>query len=344
MNWEFVFPLRYVLQGDNIRVERPTLDDWLDLLETRERYRSATALEKEKRLYLRLAELVEQRTDGTVALRSDWRRGAVKFANAYTPPVNYTVTLDKKHVPLAYFAREAFLIWWMLRLRAEMQARKKNASEAVNAAIQVQALVPEAESGRSVLFSDTDWRHILDEPGPSEPQRRLRVLRRRDRSLPPLHEIRPLSVDEVETASAELQSGAGQHSVSQWHIASTTFATVMNVRLSGVALLCLPSTPHFRFGTLAKPVPRRPGPPAAAFQFLTPLSRIWYGLWEDIAGVSFRICPECGRLFPASRRDKIFCSSKCQNTAKMRKWRASDPAGQRTKRPKRRTGKRKKSA
>ncbi len=327
-NREEVWPQHYVLHRDALRVESPTLEEQLRLRAEGKVYRSALDLEREERLYQRLARLVSEDRRGRVSLRSDWRERAVEFANLYSPPVDYHPLTDDTPVPLACFAREAFLIWWMLRLLAHLKDASGSVFEALKAFVQIEELVPELrDPGRDgpLWFETKSWQEVLADPvvlRPGDP-RRQRELRKRWRQLPPLEAIRPLPSDEVKTRVKRLCEGRSDDRDKLWNRAGWMFATVLNIRLAGVSVLCLPrswASSHSASRNLAFYAP------VTSFHCLTPRARIWFGLWEEIGGIAVRACPECGTPFTAKRRNQLFCTTACQNKANVRRWRKNNPA------------------
>jgi hypothetical protein len=61
----------------------------------------------------------------------------------------------------------------------------------------------------------------------------------------------------------------------------------------------------------------------SGFLFVSPLSRVWFGFWEDLGGVRHRCCPKCGGWFTTRRSTKRYCSPACQNAAKVERSRKS---------------------
>jgi hypothetical protein len=326
-NREEAWPQHYVLHRDALRVENPTLEEQLRLRAEGKVYRSALDLEREERLYQRLAHLVSEDRRGRVSLCSDWRERAVEFANLYAPPVDYRPLTGDPAIPLACFAREAFLLWWMLRLLVHLKDTDGSVVEALKAFVQIEALVPELgepDRGGPLWFEAKSWQDAVTSAVSLKvgTPRRRRELHKRWRELPPLEAIRPLPSDEVKTRVKRLCEGRSDDRALLWNRAGARFATVLNIRLAGVSVLCLPrswASSHSASRSLAFYAP------VVSFHSLSPRARIWFGLWEEIGGSAVRSCPECGTPFTAKRRNQVFCTTACQNKANVRRWRETHP-------------------
>jgi len=252
------------------------------------------------------------------------KRKALEFANLYAPPVDYSSfhLFSQQGVSLSHFAAESLLLWWVLHLKAQLASPKPSLREALTAVAQIYWFFPVAKAGRVVTFYSSEWTKLLSSfvvqvteetaagerqapPIPTKPMSR-------EGGFPPTsYEVCGLPPKELAPIVDGLLESHEHDKGRLWQLAHNAFATVVNVRLTGVTLMCLPAGE------------RPTAAPSVGFQFLTPLARIWYGLWEDVAGLRIRHCAraQCGRFFIPNRKDKRFCSPRCQNAEKVAGWR-----------------------
>jgi hypothetical protein len=168
----------YRLAGDRLLVQGRRTSD----------HRAWQAADRERPLYLRLADLTEMDGTGTAVLTADWRERALAFANLYAPPAGDRRLALARAVPLSLFASEALVLCWALRLQACLPAgRGRSRGEAAKAALQIRALVPGVPES-SVLVHPPDCAvgeapagsgHSPASLPPGEVQRRLRELHAR---------------------------------------------------------------------------------------------------------------------------------------------------------------------
>jgi hypothetical protein len=263
----------YRLAGDRLLVQGRRTSD----------HRAWQAADRERPLYLRLADLTEMDGTGTAVLTADWRERALAFANLYAPPAGDRRLALARAVPLSLFASEALVLCWALRLQACLPAgRGRSRGEAAKAALQIRALVPGVPES-SVLVHPPDCA-VGEAPAGSGHS---------PASLPP---------GEVQRRLRELHARAGSDQL--WVVAANVFASLINLRLAGVTPICLP-------GLSRSGLPQ----PGLGFTFPSPRTRIWYGVWQDAVGMRVLGCEWCGKPFVVTRASQRFCSKNCQSAA-----------------------------
>jgi hypothetical protein len=62
-----------------------------------------------------------------------------------------------------------------------------------------------------------------------------------------------------------------------------------------------------------------------AFRLITKQTSLWAAMWQFFArgteaGVKWRICPHCGKLFSPSRKDRLYCTARIQELYSKRIW------------------------
>jgi hypothetical protein len=304
--------------------------------------RSGTALDAERRLYLRLTDLVVERPNGDMALRRNWHLLALQFANTYFPPVANTLVADRARIPVARLGEEALLLWWAVRLKSQLEhATPESLEGALRAAVQIRELFPDAATEDATGWCIARWLAVFTSvyPGPLNP--RLLPPEALSEHAPP--EVRnpkalkpeqwaslvrlPEKTSRSATAAVSLgRREAGrrvarlreEHAGSElalWRVASVTLATLMNLKLVGVFPTCQGPTSE---GSTASA--------SVGFRFVNPLARIWYGLWENMAGVRISTCERstCRRLFMARQDGQLFCQPQCGDAERQRRKRVRD--------------------
>ena len=277
----------YRLDGDRLVVEGRRASAG------RDSWREA---DRERPLYLRLADLSEMDGNNVTVLRSDWRDQALAFANLYGPPVPTRRLALARAITLRWFAEEALIVRWSLHLRSCLPpGKRKSRTEAAKAALQIRSLVPVVPEDTFVTHCPRsrgdDGTGVVDERGGASSSSAWGQV-----------VAVSLSTDEVERRLKDLSSRHGQHAF--WSVAMNVFASLLNIRLEGVTPVCLPGAtrsglPQLGFG----------------FRFPAPLARIWYGLWEDTVGMKTAECERCGRAFLVTRVSQRFCDKNCQTAA-----------------------------
>lgn len=333
-NWDEAVPWRYVLDGDDLRVEYLEISG-----ETRFAMRRATDAEGARALYLQLADAVERR-NGQARLRRDYRQRILDLANLYAPPVDWTSFVPGDTFPIRLLGQEALLVWWTVRLGNQLRSpdSKEALDEALVAVTQIREMLPVVSGDGVTSFLPAVWQTILasmpprwKEPGP------LYTISRRNRTglvaICQVYEVREaenirsalrlrqftvhrpetgpvtatrtasLPTREVQRRVAKLRQKHHEDPKELWALGSNTLASVLNVKLHGAMLACLPM-----------PGTRRPLLPAVAYHFLTPLARIWFRAWQDLTGFETRVCPRCGGHFQPKRKASRFCGQ-CRNAA-----------------------------
>lgn len=275
---------RYRLDGDQLVVEGRRAP------EERDSWRQA---DRERPLYLRLADLSKDGGGRTAVLRRDWRDHALAFANLYGPPVPTRRLALARTVALSWFSEESLVLQWAIRLRSSLSPGEgRSRVEAAKAAIQIRSLVPSLPDDTFLVHSRRS--HGMGETGDAEGDRSATAWRRKTAV--------PLSKDEVERGLRDVSSRRGQDAL--WEVSMNVFASLLNIRLEGVTPVCLPGAtrsglPQLGFG----------------FRFPAPLARIWYGLWEDAVGIDTAECERCGRAFIVTRANQRFCTNNCRTAA-----------------------------
>jgi len=319
--WDGSIPLKCRMEGDRLYAD----------IDVRRLQAGESDLsddpDREGRLYLRLAGLVVKQRNGSVTPRRGWQAEALKFADFYAPPVDYPShrLFSREGIPLARFAAEALLLWWTLHLREQMTKGKGSLREALKAVVQIQEVFPAVKGGGAISFDSSAWKRLVssfvlqpgEETSPDRRAARFVPIKEvsREQWLPATSgEVRGLRPEELNPLVDGLFAEYGSDRRKLWRLCHNVFASVLNVRLTGVTLMCLPSPA----GAAAEP--------SVGFQFLTPLARIWYGLWEDLAGIRLRRCARCGRFFIPTRKDKVYCGTRCQNAEKVARWREKQAA------------------
>jgi len=302
--WDGEIPLACRIEGDRLyadfdvarfqRGDRPRADD----------------LEREQRLYLRLANLAVEQRDGSVTMRSGWQHEALEFATLYAPSVDYSFfrLFRREGTPLAHFVVEALLLWWTLRLREHLSEPRGSLRKALEAVVQIYRMFPVAENAVVAAFYLPEWQKLLSSFDLQVPVKAVS----REQWFPATSgEVCGLRPKEVKPLVDDLYRQYEHDEGRLWQLAHNVFATVVNVRLTGVTLMCLPAGE------------RPTAAPSVGFHFLTPLARIWYGLWEDLAGIRFRRCARarCGKFFPLARKSKRFCEKRCQDAERQARYR-----------------------
>jgi len=295
-NWEYPAPWQYVLNGDvlepnSIRVVMSGGS------------RKAAEIEQRGRLYRRMVEAVCELQNSDVALVPGWEQMALDFANLYAPPVGQSSISPLDRFPVARYGNEALLIWWTMVLSEAIT--NERLFRAVEAAVQVRELLPALRDMDSSpgVSRGVEW-CVSNLPGWLSPGAEPAWCGVTTRCLPRDEARRQVSAI---TAAPETDDRGRRLYAS--HVA----CGVLDLRLAGVRLSAVPD---YR-GSTAEPT--------ISVYFLSPLSRIWFGLWEDTFRIAFRPCANCDHLFFATRRDGRFCSTRCRNAFGSRKHRRREP-------------------
>lgn len=270
--------------------------DWLHGVNTfpGPKRRPVEDIEAKRRLYLRLADATEISADGQVKLRPDWRDRAVQFSNLFAPPVE---ELDQEtwRTPIQKFGEEALVMAWTLQLRDRLQSREyASLFSAIVAAVQVQFL-----SGRLRY----EVRQIPGtQPAESEPQSLpVEDAKERAKAL-----VRGLEKDAQRPGRARAMGliKTGDPRRDCWQHAADTLARIIASKTRDANLSCMAAQPKrgvVRFSN--------------SILFASPLSRIWFGLWEDLSGIRLGSCQRCGQMFTARKAGKNvkrYCGARCR--------------------------------
>jgi hypothetical protein len=298
--WQFPFgPLSESLAPEASTLYFEAEGEWLVGRELTPQHGRPTVaeIEAERRLYLRLVDATEVTEEGQIILRPDWREQALRFANLYAPPRGRE-SVDETRAPICTFAEEALVMAWALRLKECLLdvERHESPHPAVVAAVQLSALQYLSLPGRLIDY-----------------EARLREAK----SVP--HEPESLPIETAEAIATnflglERQAGGNEESWG-WQYAASALAWVTFKKGRGATPFCA-----------ATHLSRRVVRFNSGFLFTTPLSRIWFGFWEDLGGVRHRCCPKCGGWFTTRRETKLYCSPECQNAAKVSRYRTGEPA------------------
>jgi hypothetical protein len=200
--------------------------------------------------------------------------------------------VDASRAPIQVFADEALLMTWALRVKDCLLDVKqyKRPRPAVMAAIQINALKS---------------RTPADSPDRERERQRGAALATEPASLP---------IEITEQLAHELfwlWKGDGVDEVyAGWQYAATALSDVTFNRAQGATPFC--AATQLKRGAIRF---------NSGFLFTSPLSRVWFGFWEELGGVRHRCCPKCGGWFTTRRITKRYCSLKCQNAAKVARCR-----------------------
>jgi hypothetical protein len=306
--------------------------------------RSILALESERPLYLRLTDAVQPRPRGEAALRPGWRRMALEFANSYFPPVVSTLVSSGNRIPVARFGEEALLMWWAVHLRRQLdQPESATLNAALRAVVQIDELFPHVSPEDTTGWCITRWLAVFTSvyPGPLSAQIQPPEALMRALDVPPsarnpkaltvgqwkrlveLPEKRSrvvtavvaLSPHEADRRVEELRTAHADDEPRLWRVASAALASLVNLKLVGVFPTC--------YGPA---LDRGDARISIGFRVMSPLARIWYGLWESMGGVRLRACERarCGRLFVAGPPTQRFCSTRCNDAERQQVKRDTD--------------------
>ncbi len=349
-NWEEIHWYPFILDGQCLRIADPREAPVA---------RSAAELERERPLYLRLADAVETRRDGQVALKGNWHQLAVDFANTYFPPVTSTYASTRDRIPVARFGDEALLVSWALRLKralaegagAQGERGGKCLYEALMAVVQIQAaVVPEIgaslplrppapharEEGRPTVrfrkyLFPSELRVNHDRYLEVDPRRWIAVflpkLGRADAEELAQHVAPQQKVSGRSDEIKPLARTEAERRVRELHNAYAGdrralwwLATHVLASLLNLKLTGAVLTCHAT-SRFQDRLQRKVPQVSVGFRFMNSLARIWFGLWEDWSGTAHKLCERCGKPFSVTQKTRRFCSAKCQNATSAQRHR-----------------------